>query len=123
MASSLKEPQQVGATDRGGPAVDQRVTVDDVVSHQGGMEHDADAPVAVIHRRKRGNRAGLDAERCAQELGRCERKPAGGTESSMQRSELDHRILERRDQKKRTLLVLEKQVFGMPARNRSAQLA
>ena len=41
----------------------------------------------------------------------------------MQRFELDHRILERRDQEQRVFLVLEEQVLGVGAGNGSAQLA
>src|SRR5215813_7115371 len=122
MAGGFEEPYEVRARDRRGHGVDQGMTVDGCVAHQGGIEHNAHAPLAVVHRRERRDRAGLDAERCAQEVGGAEREAAGGGEAPVQRFQLDHRILERRDQEQRPLLVLEEQVLGVAARNGSAQL-
>src|SRR5262249_60365081 len=55
-------------------------------------------------------------------VGGAEGEAAGGGEAPVQRLELDRRVLERRDQEQRPLLVLEEEVLGMAARNGSAQL-
>jgi len=122
MAGRFEESHQVRARDRGGHGVDQGMTVERLVAHQGGIEHHAHAPLAVVHRRERRDRAGLDAKRRAHEVGGAEGEAAGGGEAPMQRFQLDHRILERRDQEQCPLLVLEEEVLGMAARNGSAQL-
>src|SRR5438132_4882540 len=122
MAGGFEKAHQVRARDRRGHGVDQRVTIDGFMAQQGGIEHHAHAPLAVVHRRKRRDRAGLDAERRAHEVGGAEGEAAGGREAPVQRFQLDHRVLERRDQEQRPLLVLEKEVLGMTAGNGSAQL-
>src|SRR5262245_20688689 len=122
MAGGFEEPHEVRARDRGGHGVDQRVTVDRLMAHQRGIEHHAHAPLAIVHRRERRNRAGLDGERSAHEVGGAEGEAAGGRQAPVQRLELDHCVLERRDQEQRPLLVLEEQVLGMAAGNGAAQL-
>src|SRR5262245_46904341 len=119
--SRLQEAHEIAARDRGGHGVDQRVIVERLVPHHGGIEHYAHAPLGVIHCRKRGDRAGLDAQRRAHELGRAEREAAGGLQQPMQRFELDHRVLERGDEVERALLVPEEQILGMAAGNSAAQ--
>src|SRR6516162_11575509 len=123
MAGGFEEPYEVRARDRRGHGVDQGMTVERFVLHQGGIEHHAHAPLAVVHRRERRDRAGLDAERRAQEVGGAEGEAAGSGQAPVQRLELDHRILERRDQEQRPLLVLEEQVLRVRTGNGSAQLA
>jgi hypothetical protein len=116
-----QELHQVVARDRGRHGVDQRVGVDRAVRHQGGVEHHHDPAVAVVDRAERCHRAGLDAERLAHEFGRAERKPAAGAEPPVQRLQLDRGVLQRGDEIKRALLVLEEQVLGVAAGDRAAQ--
>src|SRR5215471_8438285 len=117
MAGGFEEAHQVRARDRRGHGVDQRVTVDRFVAHQRSIEHHAHAPLGIVHRRERRDRAGLDAERRPHEVGGAEGEAAGGGEPPVQLFQLDHRVLEGRDQEQRPLLVLEEQVLCMTARN------
>ena len=78
-------------------------------------------PARVVDGAERRHRAGLDAEHLAQQLGRAEREAAGGAEQPVQRLEVDRGVLQRGDQKKRALLVLEEQVLGVAAGDLAAQ--
>jgi hypothetical protein len=123
MGGRGQEGDQVVAPNRGRHGVAQRMIVEHPVLHHGGIEHHAHPDVGVVQRRERGDGAGLDAERRAQELGRAEREAAAGAEPAVQRLELDRRIFERHHQEQGVLLVLEEQVLGMAAGDLAAQRA
>ena len=102
-------------------AVHQRVKVERLVRHHGGVKNKCHPAGFVVDRGERGHRAGLDAECLAQELGRAEGEAAAAAQTSMQRLELDHGVFERCQEYERPLLVLEKQIFGMRTRDAPAQ--
>ena len=105
----------------GGHGVDQRMIVEGCVPHHGAVEHDRDAPVGVVDGAERRDRAGLDAERSAQQSGvpKEKRPPAPSRRCSDLRSIAASSSAD--DQEQRALLVLQEQVLGVPAGDLSAQ--
>ena len=89
--------------------------------HHRPVEHDRHAPFGVVDGAERRDCAGLDAKRGAQQIGRSEREAPPGPKPAVERFEVNRRTFERRHQEQRTLLVLEEEVLGVTAGNRSAQ--
>ena len=78
-------------------------------------------PALVVDGGERSHRAGLDAERLAQELGGAEREAPGRAQEAVQRFELDRRVFQRHHEEQRTLFVAQEQVLGVPAGHLAAQ--
>jgi len=121
MSGGAEEFDQALAGDRRRPAVHQGVKVEHRVRHHGGIEDDAHPAGAVVDGGERSHRAGLDAERLAQELGGAEREAPRCAQEAVQRFELDRRVFQRDHEEQRTLFVAQKQVLGVPAGHLAAQ--
>jgi hypothetical protein len=115
VARCFQESQQSLARNRGRAGVAQGVKVQHLVRHHGGIEHDRHPQQRVVNDRKRGHRARLDAQKLAHQLGRAEGEAAGGAEHTMQRFELDRRILQRHDQEGRAFFVAQEQILRVRA--------
>ncbi|EGF47232.1 hypothetical protein AAULR_25821, partial [Lacticaseibacillus rhamnosus MTCC 5462] len=90
------------------------VEIDRVGPHQGGVEHEAHAPGAVVDQGEGGHRAGPHAEDLEQQRLRAERQP-GRADGPVQGLEVDAGLAQGADQPDLALGVLEEQVLGVAA--------
>ena len=109
----FKEFDQILAGDRGGHGVDQRMGVDDGVFHQGSIQHHGDPSFLVVDGAESGDRAGRDAEKFTQKVGRAEGKAAAGTEQAMQAFQVAFGVFLGHHQINRLFLVAQEQIFGV----------
>ena len=120
MAGGFEKFDQIVALDRGGHSVDQRVVIESVVRHHGGVENNRDPAIVVIDGTERRHRARLHAPDLAQQIGRAEGKPAIGAEQAVQPFEVDGGVFLRHHQVKLIFLVAQEQVLGVAAGNLAA---
>ena len=91
------------------------------MAHHIGIENDRHPMSLVVDEGKRRDRAGRHAQNLHQQLGLAEAE-AVAAERLVQALEVDMCTAERDDKEQAALLVLEKQVLGVPARQLALQL-
>jgi hypothetical protein len=123
MPGGFEECKQTLAGNRGRAGIAEGMKVELRMRHHCGIEDHRDPMGLVIYDREWGHRTRLDAEKLAHQIGRAERKTATGAKKPVQRPQVDGRFLARNHKIRRTLLVAQEQVFGMPAGNRAPKIA
>ena len=98
--------------------IHQRMKVEHLMRHHGGIEHHGDAAAVSLMTANGVTEPGSTPRSSRISSARAEREPARGAEQPVQRLQLDRRVFLRHDQKGRALLVAQEQVLGMAAGNR-----
>ena len=120
MTSRNEEPQEIIATDRCGHGVDQRMKIERGMFQHQCIKHDCYNPIGIVEGPEGRDRAGLDAEGRAQDFRRPERKPPVA-EAMMQRFQRNLSVLQGCYEEQSSLLVLQEQIFGVPAGYRPSE--
>jgi hypothetical protein len=120
MPAGADEGDEIGCADGGGRRILERVIAQELMRHHPGIQHNVDAFFRVVDETEGGDRARLHTQHLPQELRPAERKaaradPGGGG------LQVNLRLLEADDEPKIALVVLQKQVLAMPARDLAPQ--
>ena len=116
----MDKAQQVGGRDIGGRRILERVVVELLMTHHIGIKDDSYALGFVVDQRKGCDGAGRNSQHLQQQLGPAEAEPVAA-QSLVQVLQINAGPAQRHDQEQSVFLVLEKQIFGMPARQRPFQ--
>jgi hypothetical protein len=114
MTGCSQKPQEVIATDRCGHGVDQGMKVERCMFEHRCIEHDCYGPIGIVESAEGRDRAGLNAQGRPHDLRGSKRKPPVA-ETMMQRFQRDLGVFQGCYEKQGPLLVLQEQVFGVPA--------
>lgn len=115
-----KHPEAI-ETETAGHGVDQRMDIDARPAQQSRINDKIHPVIGIVDQGERRHRARLDPQILQQLLGRAKRQPSLSADAVMQGLQINHRTLDRGDQKQSALLVFEKQVFDMQALDRPTQ--
>ena len=115
MTASPNEFQQIVTRNIGCRGVLERMAVDAVMVHQGGIDHDADAFLPIVDEGEGRHGAGRHTQDPHQKLRFAEAQP-GAAQGFVQGFQVDWGRALGHDQEQTVLGILEKQIFGMPAR-------
>ena len=114
MTASANEFQQIVTRNIGCRGVLERMAVDAVMLHQGGIDHDADAFLSIVDEGEGRHGAGWYAQHLHQKL-RLAEAQAGAAKRLVQGLHVDRGGALGDDQEQAILGILEKQILGMPA--------
>ena len=115
MTASANEFQQVVTRNVGRCRVFERMAVDAVMVHQGGIDHDADAFLSIVDEGEGGHGASRHTQHSHQKL-RFAEAQAGAAQGFVQGFQIDRGGALGDDQEQAVFRVLEEQILGMSAR-------
>ncbi len=122
VAGRAQEAQEVFGFNPRRHGVLQRMKIERILPHQGGVEDDLDALFGVVDGGKGRHRARRDTEGFFHQGGLAERESPGGVELFVQALEVDFCLLAGDGQKQPVLAVDQEQIFGMGAGDFAAQM-
>ena len=121
MTCRFQEFYQISRRNRRCRGIDERMTVDERILHQGLVQEHLHLAFSVIDRPKRRHRAGRYAEQFKHCFGLAKRYFAGSANQMVDGFQVNNRVFIDRQQKVIVFLVFQKQIFGMPALQFPAQ--
>jgi hypothetical protein len=121
MSGRAQEFHQVGAGEAGGLGVDERMKVEPFLAHHRLVQDHADPASLIVDRAEGRHRAGQNPPCVLQKLSRAEGDASLGADFLVHAPEIDCGFFAQDKQEQPALLILEKQIFRMPAGDFSAQ--
>ena len=116
MAGSVKKSHEVAACYAGRHRIDERMKIENVVRHHPFFEQNLHGMAGIVHSGEGGHGTGCYAQMGVQQFRSPEGEAVHANEPG-QGLQIDPALLERHKQEKLAGFVLQKQVFGMAARN------